>query len=136
MKSVGAIGIFATLVLLVFRYQLFHLFIPDDSQAIALGAVYLFIFGLCQFFMSIEIGGSGFLSGIGDTRTPALINSIFNILRIPLALILMPAMEVACVWVAMSLSSVFKGIIIYGLTRIRLKSVLQSNMEPIVQESR
>ena len=136
MKSVGAIGIFATLVLLVFRYQLFHLFIPDDSQAIALGAVYLFIFGLCQFFMSIEIGGSGFLSGIGDTRTPALINSIFNILRIPLALILMPAMEVAGVWVAMSLSSVFKGIIIYGLTRIRLKSVLQSNMEPIVQESR
>lgn len=108
MKSVGAIGIFATLVLLVFRYQLFHLFIPDDSQAIALGAVYLFIFGLCQFFMSIEIGGSGFLSGIGDTRTPALINSIFNILRIPLALILMPAMGVAGVWVAMSLSSVFK----------------------------
>lgn len=45
MKSVGAIGIFATLVLLVFRYQLF----------------YRFIFGLCQFFVSIEIGGSGCL---------------------------------------------------------------------------
>lgn len=135
MKSVGAIGIVATFILLGFRYQLFHLFIPNDSQAIALGAVYLFIFGLSQFFMSIEIGGSGFLSGIGDTRSPALVNSIFNILRIPLAWFLMPPMGVAGVWVAMSLSSVFKGIIIYGLTRVRLKNVLQLDREPIIQET-
>lgn len=135
MQSVGVIGIFATLVLLVFRYQLFHLFIPNDSQAIALGAVYLFIFGLSQFFMSIEIGGSGFLSGIGDTRTPALINSILNVLRLPLALIFMPMMGVAGVWIGMSLTSVFKGVIIYIFTLIRLKGILRSEMEPVVQDS-
>lgn len=133
-KSVGAIGIFATLVLLVFRYQLFHLFIPNNPQAVTLGASYLFIFGLSQFFMSIEIGGGGFLSGIGDTRTPALINSFFNILRLPLALLLMPGMGVAGVWIAMSLSSVFKGIIIYSVSRFRLKGILNLNKKPSFQE--
>ena len=85
--------------------------------------------------MSIEIGGSGFLSGIGDTRTPALINSILNVLRLPLALIFMPMMGVAGVWIGMSLTSVFKGVIIYIFTLIRLKGILRSEMEPVVQDS-
>lgn len=134
MKSVGVIGIFATLVLLVLRYELFKLFIPDDPQAIALGAIYLLIFGLSQFFMSIEIGGGGFLNGIGDTRTPAVINSFFNIMRLPLALFLMPSLGVAGVWIAMSLSSVFKGIIMYAVSRIRLKEILRLSTKPFFQE--
>lgn len=135
MSLVGAIGIMATLVLLVFRYQLFHLFIPHDDQAIALGAIYLFIFGLSQFFMSVEIGASGFLNGIGDTRTPAITNSIFNVMRIPMARILMPIMGVAGVWVAMSLSSLLKGIVVFLLSRIRLKSVLQVSVDSVLQET-
>lgn len=135
MSLVGAIGIVATLVLLVFRYQLFHLFIPHDDQAISLGAIYLFIFGLSQFFMSVEIGASGFLNGIGDTRTPAITNSIFNVMRIPIARILMPIMGVAGVWVAMSLSSLLKGIVVFLLSRIRLKSVLQVSVDSVLQET-
>lgn len=134
MKSVATIGIFATLVLLAFRYQLFQLFIPNDSQAIELGAVYLFIFGLSQLFMSVEIGGGGFLNGIGDTRTPALLNSFFNVLRLPLAAFLMPLMGVAGIWVAMSLTSVIKGVLIFGLSRYRLKHVMRSAIEPVISD--
>ncbi|MRI84997.1 MATE family efflux transporter [Aerococcaceae bacterium WS4759] len=134
MKSVAMIGLLATFILLVFRYQLFQLFIPNDPQAIELGAVYLFIFGLSQLFMSIEIGGSGFLNGIGDTRTPALINSIFNLLRIPLAMLLMGPMGVAGIWVAMSLSSVIKGILIFILSHYRLKHVMRREIAPVIEE--
>lgn len=134
MKSVATIGIVATLVLLVFRYQLYQLFIPNDPAAIELGAVYLFIFGLSQLFMSVEIGGGGFLNGIGDTRTPALINSIFNLLRIPLAMFLMPLMGVAGIWVAMSFTSVVKGILIFILSHYRLKNVLALEIEPVIEE--
>lgn len=134
MKSVATIGMVATVVLLVFRYQLFQLFIPNDSQAVELGAVYLFIFGMSQLFMSIEIGGSGFLNGIGDTRTPALINSTFNVIRIPLAMLLMPLMGVSGIWVAMSLTSVLKGILIFTLSRYRLKHVMRLEIEPVISD--
>lgn len=126
MKSVGIIGIVATLVLLIFRHQLFHLFIPDDEQAIALGATYLLILALSQFFMSIEIGGGGFLRGLGDTRSPAITTSILNIMRLPMARLLMPSMGVAGVWVAISLTSVFKGMILFGLSQVRLNNILKS----------
>lgn len=128
-RAVGIIGIFATGVLLGFRYDLFRLFVPNDQAAITLGATYLFIFGLSQFFMSVEIGASGFLNGISDTRTPALINTLFNILRIPMAWLFMPSMGVAGIWLGMSLSTVLKGIILYILSRIRLKNILNLQIE-------
>lgn len=133
MRSVGVIGIFATGILLGFRYELFNIFMPNDPDAIALGTVYLFIFGLSQFFMSIEIGASGFLNGLSDTRTPSLINTLLNILRIPMALLFMPTFGVAGVWIGMSLSSVFKGIILYIVSGRRLKNVkyLDINNTPI-----
>ncbi len=135
MKSVAVIGIFATIVLLVFRYQLFQLFIPNDAAAIELGATYLFIFGLSQLFMSIEIGAGGFLNGIGDTRTPALINSILNVARIPLAMAFMPSMGVAGIWIAMSLTSVLKGLIIFNLARFRMKGIRALNIEPALTDN-
>lgn len=124
MQAVGAIGIFATFVLIAFRNQLFQIFVPGDSEAIALGAVYLFIVGLSQFFASIEIGASGFLNGLSDTRTPAAITTFFNIMSIPLSWLFMPSLGPAGIWSAMSLTSVFKGVILYVLSRLRLRKVI------------
>lgn len=123
MKSVGTIGILATVILITFRNHLYKLFVPGDMEAIALGASYLFILGLSQFFMSIEIGSTGFLNGLGETRLPALINTLLNISRIPLSLILMPSLGSAGVWWAMTLSSVVKGILLYILARCRLNKL-------------
>lgn len=126
-RSAGVIGILATGLLFIFRYQLFHLFMPNDAAAIALGGTYLLIFSASQFFMSMEIGGTGFLNGISDTRTPAIINTVFNLLRIPLALVLMPSLGVAGVWISMSVSSIIKGIVIYFLCRYRMKYIPLEN---------
>lgn len=123
LSAVATIGFFATLVLIVFRYDLFQLFLPGDAAAVQLGAVYLYIFGLSQLFMCVEIGLTGFLNGISDTRTPALINTLLNLLRIPMALLFMTRFNVAGIWIAMSLSSVFKGIILYVLSRVRLQKI-------------
>ncbi|MGF3214233.1 MATE family efflux transporter [Facklamia sp. P12945] len=126
-RSLLAIGSFATLVLIVFRMQFFKLFIPDDQQAIALGAVYLLVFGLSQLFMSFEIGGSGFLNGLGNTQAPATVNTVCNLLRIPFAWLFMPNYGVVGVWIAMSLSTALKGIIIYLLARKNWKKLYLSH---------
>lgn len=117
MRSFLIIGTIASLVLIVFRYQLFHLFIPQDQDAIALGAVYLFILGFSEFFMAFEIGCTGLLNGVGDTRMPASVNSVLNFLRIPLALVFMPFFGVRGVWIAITISTILKGIILYFVTR-------------------
>lgn len=111
MRSVGVIGLVATSFLLLFRVQLFRLFIPDDPDAILLGATYLLIFGLSQFFMSIEIGATGVFNGIGDTRTPAVLSSVLNVLRLPMGLFLMNFFGVVGIWIAMSASSIIKGVV-------------------------
>lgn len=60
--------------------------------------------------MATEIGLAGAFDGLSDTRTPAVIGLVMNTLIIPIALILMPFLGVHGVWIAMSLSSNFKGI--------------------------
>ncbi|MGX7108009.1 MATE family efflux transporter [Facklamia miroungae] len=126
-RSLMTIGTVATLVLIVFRMQFFKLFIPDDPQAIALGAIYLLVFGLSQLFMSFEIGGSGFLNGLGKTQQPATVNTVCNLLRIPFAWLFMPQYGVVGVWIAMSLSTILKGVIIFILTRYNWKKLYQTS---------
>lgn len=108
---VGGIGLLATFILIFFRNDLFKLFLPDDPVAIQMGAGFLLILGLSQFFMSIEIGGSGVFHGLGLTKIPSTISIIFNLLRIPLALLLMQYFDFYGVWMAVTISSIFKGTI-------------------------
>ena len=60
--------------------------------------------------MALEIGTTGMLNGLGLTKYPAINAMILNISRIPLAFILMPIFAANGIWIAMSLSSVLKGI--------------------------
>lgn len=108
-QIVASIGFISMLVLFIFRYPLMRIFVPNDPETIRLGATYLSILSLTQVFMSTEIGLTGAFNGMGNTRTPARISVIFNLLRIPLAALLMPIAGVAGVWMAMAISSVFKG---------------------------
>lgn len=110
MKIVNMIGIFTSLLLFFFARNLFTLFIPRDQMAIVKGIDYLKIMSLSQYFMALEIGTTGMLNGLGLTKYPAINAMILNISRIPLALILMPILAINGIWIAMSLSSVLKGI--------------------------
>lgn len=109
MKVVGGIGLFATFVLIIFRHNLFSIFLPGNDEAIKIGAVFLLILGLSQMFMSIEIGASGVFLGLGLTKIPSKISIFFNILRIPMAILLMKYFDFYGVWMAVTISSLFKG---------------------------
>ena len=124
-KLVAGIGIVATVVLFLFRRGLFMLFTPADEEAILLGSRYLLILSMSQAFMSIEIGLAGAFNGLSDTKTPAAIGVIFNIFRIPIAIVLMPFMGVYGVWTAMSFSSILKGLVAMILMRRKINKYLK-----------
>ena len=123
-KIVFFIGAISMLVLFIFRYQLIRIFVPSDPETIKLGALYLAILSVSQIFMAVEIGLTGAFNGMGDTKTPARIAIILNTMRIPFSLVFMPIFGVAGVWIAMTLTSVFKGIFNMILMKNRVRKEL------------
>ena len=123
-KIVFFIGAISMLVLFIFRYQLIRIFVPSDPETIKLGALYLAILSVSQIFMAVEIGLTGAFNGMGDTKTPARIAIILNTMRIPFSLVFMPIFGVAGVWIAMTLTSVFKGIFNMILMKKRVRKEL------------
>ena len=121
---VAFIGILATLVLIIFRHKLFEIFTPGDLEAIELGANYLLIIGFSQAFMSIEIGLAGCFNGMSDTKTPAVLGVVNNLLRVPISLVLMPLVGVYGVWIAMSSTSILKGLAAMGLLYRKVKKYM------------
>ena len=119
-KIVFFIGAISMLILFIFRYPLIKIFVPNDPETIKLGAIYLAILSVSQIFMAVEIGLTGAFNGMGDTKTPAWIAIVLNTMRIPFSLMFMPIFGVAGVWIAMTVSSIFKGIIIMWLMRKRV----------------
>ena len=113
------IGAIVTLVFLLLGEQVFALFIPEQ-EAIQLGAVYLGILGISQMFMCMEISTSGAFYGIGKTIPPTLVSIVLTGMRIPLALLVAKGLldfgvpGVEGVWWVVSLTSVAKGILLFG----------------------
>ena len=114
MKLAFSLGIFNTLLLFFGAKYLFMIFIREPD-AISLGVDYLRILGLSQLFMCIEITTSGAFNGIGHTKPAAITSIVFNILRIPMALYFsqMTFLGLNGIWWSISISSVFKGTIVY-----------------------
>lgn len=119
-KIVFFIGAISMIILFIFRYPLIRIFVPNDPETIKLGAIYLAILSVSQIFMAVEIGLTGAFNGMGDTKTPAWIAIVLNTMRVPFSLIFMPIFGVAGVWIAMTVSSIFKGIIIMWLMKKRV----------------
>ncbi len=105
---VGAIGIGATILLTLGARPVFYFFIPGEEGGIA----YLRILGVSQLFMCIEIATAGAFNGLGKTVPPSVVGIVMNGLRIPSALILSKYLGLNGVWWSISLTSVFKGIIL------------------------
>lgn len=116
MGIVSIIGILATSLLIFGAKPIFSLFIPEE-EAIKYGVVYLKILGISQFFMCIEIATAGAFNGLGKTIPPSIVSILFTGLRVPAALILSSEdlLGLNGVWWSISISSVFKGIILTGL---------------------
>ena len=92
--------------------EIFNIFI-NEKDAIVEGSDYLRILGYSQLFMCFEILFIGVFSGYGQTRFPAIISIVITGLRIPIALILSKtALGVDGIWIAISATSIIKGILI------------------------
>ena len=106
------IGIFTTGLLYFGARPIFSIFIPEP-ESISYGVVYLKILALSQLFMCIELTTAGAFNGLGNTVPPSIIGIVFNALRIPGALILSAtSLGLNGVWWAISISSIFKGVIL------------------------
>ena len=104
-------GILVSLAFIFFGGQIFGIIVPEES-AIEAGAKYLFVMGLVQIFMMLELTTQGMFNGIGRTIEPAVISISFNALRIPLAWYLASHMGIMGVWWAIAISTVCKGTIL------------------------
>lgn len=105
-----SIGLFGTLLFLLLGESFFALIVPAPETYVE-GGRYLYIASFSQLFIMAEITTQGLFYGLGRSNTPAAISIVGNLLRIPLALLLVYAgWGLAAVWWAISLSSIGKGI--------------------------
>lgn len=127
LKIVGTIGVFASVLLIFAGEPIFKIFTPDDEIAIAQGVKYLRILGFSQFFITIEIASAGAFNGLGRTQIPAVTGIVLNGLRIPGAILLSATvLGMTGVWWSMSISTIFKGIILTILFIFALKKGLHN----------
>lgn len=110
LKLMLSLGVVVTLAFMLFGEEIFSLFVPERA-AYEAGGDYLFILGISQLFMMIELTTQGMFNGVGKTTPPAIISMFFNTIRIPLAILMANQMGVTGVWWAITLTSVAKGIL-------------------------
>ena len=122
---IGALiwGSITTLVLVFLGDIIFRAFI-NEPDAIIKGVDYLKILGYSQLFMCIEITITGILKGLGRTYIPSVTSIVLNLARIPMAIVLSKPdiLGINGIWWSISISSIFKGIILLSIFVILHKS--------------
>ncbi|MEG1615599.1 MAG: MATE family efflux transporter [Bacteroidales bacterium] len=108
----GAIGLLAGVCFVAFPELIFGIFIKEPD-ALAEGARYLRIMGYSQLLMVTELVTTGGFNGVGKTQIPAFTGIVFNLMRIPMALLLMStALELSGIWWSITISSCLKGAVL------------------------
>jgi putative MATE family efflux protein len=106
------VGIFCTVLFVVFGDDVFSVFVPDKEAYLA-GGRYLLISGYSQVFTMFEITMQGMFYGLGRTMPPAIVSICCNYSRIPIAILLTSlGMGLDGIWWAISATSIAKGIIL------------------------
>lgn len=80
-------GLLCSLVLIVFPEFLFQIFIRE-TDVLDMGVSYLRILGVCQLCVCMEGCSTGAFNGLGETRIPSAVSIVFNLARIPMAILL------------------------------------------------
>ena len=127
-------GILGTVLFVFFGNEVFRLVVPE-KEAYLSGGIYLRISGYSQLLMMLEIATQGLFYGTARTVFPAVISIGGNLLRIPLALLLIGmGFGPESVWWAISLSSMLKGLaIVCGLPYLNRRIKLHSQLLPSSQ---
>ena len=104
-------GVFCSLVLIAFPQVIFQVFI-QETEVLPLGIDYLRILGVSQLFMCMEITTAGAFSGLGKTLPPSIVSITLTGARIPMAMLLGKWMGLNGIWWAITISSIWKGIVL------------------------
>jgi len=112
LAMMGILGLITSIAFMLFGAEIFSLFVPEKEAYVA-GGDYLFILGISQLFMMLELTTQGVFNGLGRTSPPAIISIVFNSIRIPLAIFLGSKIGVTGVWWAITITSIFKGSILF-----------------------
>jgi len=83
----------------------------DGPVTVAYGVRYLRIISFAQLFMMLEAIGSGLFNGVGKTEIPSISGIISNVLRIPIAYLLIQSLQQEGIWWALNISDCLKGIV-------------------------
>lgn len=119
-------GLITTAALILLSVPIFRIFIMEPDVVLA-GSEYLIIIGVSQVFMCIEILTGGAFSGLGKTMLPSVVSMVLTGLRIPMALLFSATpLGLNGVWWALTLSSVFKGCLLFVMYLITLKKLGRS----------
>lgn len=113
MMAMLAWGIVCSIVLIFFPEVIFRIFI-QESDVLPLGVDYLRILGVSQLFMCMEITTAGAFSGLGKTMPPSIVSVSLTALRIPLAALLGTTLGLNGIWWAITISSILKGLSLFG----------------------
>ena len=113
MKVVLVWGLFCTLLLIFLPAPVFRLFITE-ADILPMGVDYLMILGVSQLFMSVEITTAGAFAGLGRTLPPSVTSIVLTGMRIPFAMLLIHTpLGLNGIWWSITISSIFKGIILF-----------------------
>jgi Na+-driven multidrug efflux pump len=125
LKLSVAIGMVTTTIFLVVPDILFRVFV-NETETITMGADYLRILAISQIFMCLEMITAGAFNGLGRTDITAKVSVIFTGLRVPMAYLLAiyTILELNGVWFSITISSIFKGIILFLLFRSIFRKVI------------
>ena len=126
LKLLLSLGVVLSAAFIFYGAEIFSIFIPEKEAYMA-GGDYLYILGISQIFMMLELTTQGMFNGIGRTAPPAIISMIFNAIRIPFAMLLATQMGVNGVWWAISITTIFKGTILTIWYQVTLKKIEKRN---------
>ena len=124
------VGIATTTAFVFFGRNVFSWFVPEQ-QAFLSGGNYLRISGYSQLFMMLEITSQGLFYGMGKSLPPAIISITLNMMRIPIAMLLISfGMGVDGIWWAISISCFLKSVLALSWIAILWKKELSTHAMP------
>lgn len=120
LKVVSVFGLVVTTIFLLFPKPIFSIFI-SDPKVIDMGVGYMTAIAFSQVFMCVEMLTVGAFNGLGKTYAPPMVSIFFTFLRIPMSMLLTPYLGLSGIWWSISITSIFKGIVMVVWYKVVLK---------------
>jgi len=119
--------IFAAAVFVLVPRQLIGLF-SKNADVLSVGTSLLFLAAVFQLFDGIQGVITGTLRGLGDTRTPMIVNLVAHwLLGLPTSYVLcfVIGWGVYGLWIGLSLGLIVVGVVLLGVWIVRIRAYVQ-----------